>query len=88
MIPGDNFMKLLKLDQYGAPKQSTPSGGFHYLFYVDEAQQDLIPNKTTMEYNGKIYNVDVKFKNQLCNCEPSKIDNYGEYKWLNPEKLA
>ena len=41
-----------------------------------------------MEYNGKIYNVDVKFKNGLCNCEPSKIDNYGKYKWLNPEKLG
>ena len=87
-LNGLQFMKLLNLDQYQAPKQSTPSGGFHYLFYVDEAQKDLIPNKTTMEYNGKIYNVDVKFKNQLCNCEPSKIDNYGEYKWLNPEKLA
>jgi hypothetical protein len=87
-LNGLQFMKLLNLDQYQAPKQSPPSGGFHYLFYVDEAQKDLIPNKTTMEYNGKIYNVDVKFKNGLCNCAPSKIDNYGEYKWLNPEKLG
>jgi hypothetical protein len=85
---GIEFMNLLNLDQYKAPKQQTPSGGFHYLFYADEAQKDRIGSPTTLLYEGKVYNVDVKFKNSLCNCEPSKIDNYGEYKWLNPEQLG
>ena len=31
--------------------------------------------------------MDVKFKNGLCNCAPSKIDDYGSYKWLNPYRL-
>ena len=88
-INGIEFMNLLNLDQYQAPKQSTPSGGFHFLFYFDEKQKQLIKSSgTTMQYEGKVYNVDFKFTNQLCNCAPSKIDNYGEYTWLNPEKLG
>ena len=68
---GIEFMNLLNLDQYKAPKQQTPSGGFHYLFYADEAQKDRIGSPVTLLYEGKVYNVDVKFKNSLCNCEPS-----------------
>jgi len=29
----------------------------------------------------------VKFKNGLCNCQPSKIDDYGKYQWENPFTL-
>ncbi|MFM7985654.1 MAG: hypothetical protein ACKPKO_40715, partial [Candidatus Fonsibacter sp.] len=25
--------------------------------------------------------MDVKFKNSLCNCAPSKIEGYGKYAW-------
>ena len=40
-----------------------------------------------MCYNGVQYNMDVKWKYSLCNCAPSKIKGYGEYKWVNPTKL-
>ena len=33
---GLELMAKLKIDKYNAPKQSTPSGGFHYIFWVDE----------------------------------------------------
>ena len=72
-INGIEFMNLLNLDQYNAPKQSTPSGGFHFLFYVDEAQKKLIKSGgNTMQYEGKVYNVDFKFSNSLCNCAPQQ----------------
>ena len=35
---GLELVQLLNLDQYKAPKQATPSGGLHYLFYVDGEQ--------------------------------------------------
>jgi len=92
---GLELMELLNFDQYGAPKQATPSKGFHYLFYADpEQKQNLPAARTTLQYQGKTYNVDMKFTNQLCNCEPSVIvspetgKEYVRYKWLNPEKLA
>ena len=31
--------------------------------------------------------MDVKFKNGLANCFPSKIDGYGAYRWENPSQL-
>ena len=31
--------KKLNMDQYDAPKQKTPSGGLHYIFYVDAQQK-------------------------------------------------
>ena len=84
---GLELIKKLDIDQYKAPKQATPSGGFHYVFYVDEAQRARITSKTTIMHKGVKYNMDVKFSNGLCNCAPSKIDGYGEYKWLNPYQL-
>ena len=30
---GLDLAKKLNTDQYDAPKQKTPSGGFHYIFY-------------------------------------------------------
>ena len=80
-------MAKLLMDKYNAPKQTTPSGGFHYIFYVDEKQKEFIGSPTGIMYNGDKYNMDVKFKNGLCNCFPSKIDGYGEYKWVNPRQL-
>jgi hypothetical protein len=67
------------MDQYDAPKQKTPSGGLHYIFYVDAQQKDHITSRTTITYQGVVYNTDVKFKNGLCNCAPSKIKDYGKY---------
>ena len=32
---GLELMAKLNMDQYKAPKQMTPSGGFHYIFWVD-----------------------------------------------------
>jgi len=31
--------------------------------------------------------MDVTFKNSLCNCQPSKIDDYGKYEWEDPYQL-
>ena len=85
---GLEFRRLLDLDRFGAPTQRTPSGGFHYLFHVDATMADRIRNRTTLKFRGVTYNVDVKFRNALMNCAPSRIDGYGAYEWLNPERLA
>jgi len=45
---GLDLIKQLNMDQYDAPKQKTPSGGFHYIFYVDAQQQDHITSRTTI----------------------------------------
>ena len=84
---GLELIRKLKMNKRGAPKQSTPSGGFHYLFYVDGEQKDQTNSKTTIMHEGTKYNMDVKFKNSLCNCQPSKIDDYGKYEWDDPYKL-
>ena len=73
--------KKLNMDQYNAPKQKTPSGGLHYIFYVDAQQKDQITARTTITYQGAVYNMDVKSKNGLCNCAPSQIKDYGKYAW-------
>ena len=69
------------MDQYDAPKQKTPSGGLLYIFYVDAQQNDQITPSTTITYQGATCNMDVKFNNGLCNCAPSKIQDYGKYAW-------
>jgi len=43
--------------------------------------------QTCITHNGMKYNMDVEFKSGLCNCQPSKIPEYGEYKWETPFKL-
>ena len=73
--------EILNMDQYDAPKQKTPSGGLHYIFYVDAQQKEHITSRTTITYQDAVYNMDVKFKNGLCNCAPSKIEGYGKYTW-------
>ena len=78
---GLDLVKKLNMDQYDAPKQKTPSGGLHYIFYVDAQQKDHITSRTTIPNQGVVYNMDVKFKNGLCNCAPSKIEGYGKYTW-------
>ena len=40
-----------------------------------------INSRTTITYQSVVYNMDVKFKNGLCNCAPSKIEGYGKYAW-------
>ena len=84
---GLELMAKLNMDQYKAPKQMTPSGGFHYIFWVDEEQKEHIGSPTGIVYKNEKYAMDVKFKNGLCNCAPGKIEGYGEYKWVNPSKL-
>ena len=74
---GLELMNILKIHERGAPEQSTPSGGYHY----------LITSKTGLIYNGVKYNADGKFKNSLCNCQPSKIEDYGKCTWRNPYQL-
>ena len=73
---GMELAETLNLDRFNAPKQKTPSGGLHYLFWVDEEQGKHIRSRTGVCYEGVQYNMDVKFKNSLCNCAPSKIDGY------------
>ena len=41
---GLDLVKKLNMDQYDAPKQKTPSGGLHYIFYVDAQQKDISPH--------------------------------------------
>ena len=84
---GLELLKMLNMDQYKAPKQSTPSGGFHYIFWVNAEQKEHIGSPTGITYKGTKYAMDVKFNNGLCNCAPSKIQDYGEYKWINPYAL-
>ena len=78
---GLTLAKLLKMTQYKAPEQSTPSGGLHYLFTVSAEEAGQINSRTGITYKNVKYNMDVKFKNSLCNCSPSKIEGYGEYVW-------
>ncbi|MFM7978006.1 MAG: hypothetical protein ACKPKO_01710, partial [Candidatus Fonsibacter sp.] len=73
--------RCCKMDQYDAPKQKTPSKGLHYIFYVDAQQKKHIKSRTMITYQGAKYNMDVKFENGLCNCQPSKIEGYGKYAW-------
>jgi hypothetical protein len=84
---GLDLMDLLDMDQYDAPKQYTPSGGYHYIFYVNEKQKDHIGSPCGIMYKGSKYAMDVKFRNGLCNCFPSKIEGYGAYKWEDPHQL-
>lgn len=85
---GLELAELLDLDRRKAPKQTTPSGGLHYLFYASARQAKELPSsRTGITYEGVKYNMDVKFTNQLCNCAPSKIEGYGGYKWVNPSSL-
>ena len=78
-----DLVKTLNMKQYEAPRQNTPSKGCHYIFYLDAAQAEQMTSNSinTITYKGEQYAVDVKFKNQLCNCYPSKIPGYGEYMW-------
>ena len=78
---GLELVKKLNMDQYDAPKQKTPSGGLHYIFYVDAQQKDQTTSRTTITHQGTTYNMDVKFKSGLCNCAPSKIQDYGKHTW-------
>ena len=84
---GLELITKLNMNQYEAPCQTTPSGGYHYIFYVDAQQKDQITSKTTIAHEGVKYNMDVKFKNSLCNCAPTKIEGYGTYKWVKPGRL-
>ena len=51
-VNGLELIKKLNMDQYRAPCQKTPSGGFHYLFYADASQQKQITSRTTIEHEG------------------------------------
>ena len=48
---GLELAEKLNLDQYDGPKQLTPSGGLHYIFYVDGVQKGTprkLPNYYTL----------------------------------------
>ena len=80
---GLDLVKKLDMNQYGAPKQLTPSKGCHYIFYLDAEQSSKMTSNSinNITYQGVEYAMDVKFKNQLCNCAPSEIEGYGAYAW-------
>ena len=63
---GVDFAKMLNMDQYGAPKQLTPSKGYHYIFYLDAEQSSKMTSNSinNITYQGVEYAMDVKFKNQ------------------------
>ncbi len=67
---GMDFVKTLKMVHYEAPRQNTPSKGCHYVFYLDDEQAKQMTSNSinNITYQGEQYAVDVKFKNQLCNC--------------------
>ena len=48
---GLELAETLKMDSYNAPKQTTPSGGLHYLFYLDTKQAGQVQGGTT----GMVY---------------------------------
>ncbi|MFM7978807.1 MAG: hypothetical protein ACKPKO_05775, partial [Candidatus Fonsibacter sp.] len=70
---GIDLINKLNMDPYDAPKQKTSSGGFHVIFYFEAQQKDRITARTTITYQGAVYNMDAKFKHGLCNHAPSKI---------------
>ena len=80
---GLDLVKKLDLNQYSAPKQLTPSKGCHCIFYLDAKQAEQMTRNSinNITYQGEQYAMDVKFKNQLCNCWPSQIPDYGKYAW-------
>ena len=67
---GLDLIKKLNMDQYDAPKQKTPSGGFHYIFYIDAQQKDQTTSRTTIAYQGATYNMDVKFQERSVQLRP------------------
>jgi hypothetical protein len=68
---GLDLAEKLKLDSYEGPKQFTPSGGLHYLFYADADQKDDIQSPTGVMYQGVQYNMDVKLnKNPYATASP------------------
>ena len=69
---GLDLVDKLNMVQYDVPKQHTPSSGLHYIFYVNGEQAKRIGSETCITHNGIKYNMDVKFKNGLCNGQPSK----------------
>ena len=60
------------MDQYDAPKQKTPSGGFHYIFYVDAQQKGHITSRTTITYQGATYNMDVNSRTVCASAPPAR----------------
>ena len=56
---GLDLAEELDMDPYHAPKQHTPSGGLHYIFYVDGEQAKRIGSRTCITYKGIKYNMDV-----------------------------
>ena len=59
---GMELVKTLKMDQYGAPKQLTPSKGCHFIFYLDDEQAKQMTSNSinNITYQGEQYAVDVK----------------------------
>ncbi|MFM7986655.1 MAG: hypothetical protein ACKPKO_45805, partial [Candidatus Fonsibacter sp.] len=49
---GSELAALLNMDQYNAPKQYTPSGGLHYIFYADAKQASMLSSKTCITHEG------------------------------------
>ena len=56
---GMELVAKLNIDQYKAPTQKTPSGGLHYIFWVDEEQASQIKSATGASYDDIKYNMDV-----------------------------
>ncbi|MFM7989047.1 MAG: hypothetical protein ACKPKO_58015 [Candidatus Fonsibacter sp.] len=50
---GLDLVNKLNMDQYEAPKQKTPSGGLHYIFYVDAQHKDHITARTIITVSGR-----------------------------------
>ena len=67
---GTDLVKMLNMDQYDAPKQNTPSGGLHYILCADAQQTKHITSRTTITYQGAVYNMDVKFKQRSVQLRP------------------
>ena len=80
---GLDLVEKLDMNQHNAPKQLTPSKGCHYIFYLDAEQRSKMTSNSinNITYHGIQYAMDAKFKNQICNCSPSKIEGYGRYAW-------
>ena len=69
------------IKKYGEPqtaKQTTPSGGYHYIFQISE-ETEALKNKT--KYRGK--GLDIRKGRAYIVCEPSHI-NYKPYKFIKP----
>jgi P4 family phage/plasmid primase-like protien len=75
------WMEIIKNKTINTLTQTTPSGGKHYIFKIDNDRFKNLPKSiTTMYIDNILYSIDFKGENQIVIVEPSGY-NDKKYKW-------